>query len=67
MLWINGRGEGHRELAAIHASWLMNCWVEKGHHVTAGDLLGKPKNVVSAKDFDSVETYQEYLREKGKE
>jgi len=67
MLCINARTENHLELAAVHAAWLMNCWIEKDHRITANDLLGRAKTTVSVSDFASVEDFQEYLREQGKE
>jgi hypothetical protein len=68
VLWINGRTERRIELAATHAAWLMNCWRGKDQSpITAAALLGRQNTQASASDFGSVEEFQEYLREHGKE
>lgn len=66
MQWINCRREGQLELAAVHAAWIMNCWASEGHRITAEALLGRQDTRVNASDFESVEAFQEYLREHGK-
>jgi len=43
-----GRAEVERDnmrLLAVHAAWVINVWLERGHRVSAAELLGERKTI----------------------